>query len=162
MRGQAITAGGPMRRVVAAVVGLACVLAAGSALAAAHRHRHHHAHRVYRAGAYEGQVNQSSPAQSGGLIDFVVDRGQITGLQFTVGTECGSLWAVDEDHAVPTFPVNVDSTGAFSFTGTVGGRFIQLQGTLRGDQAQGTFFQAFTVGQLTCTMGQAASFSATG
>jgi hypothetical protein len=118
-------------------------------------------HLVNRSGTYNGQINQTAPNQYTGHIHFVVRRGKITGLRFTTGTLCGSMWAVDKDHTLPIFPVKITSSGAFSYRGTVSGRVIKLTGKVEGNQAHGTFFQSFPLGQLTCTMGQAAPFTAT-
>jgi hypothetical protein len=117
--------------------------------------------RVNVTGTYNGQINQQVPKPYTGHIHFVVRRGKITGLRFTAGTKCGVLWVVDKDHALPTFPVKITSQGRFSYQGTVAGRLIQLKGMLKGNKAHGTLFQAFPWGQTTCTMGQAASFTAT-
>jgi hypothetical protein len=118
-------------------------------------------HLTNRSGTYNGQINQVQPKKYTGHIHFIVRHGRITALRFTAGTLCGVLWVVDTDHALPTFPLRVTSRGAFSYRGTVGGRQIQLKGKLKGNRAHGTFFQTFPWGGTTCTMGQAASFTAT-
>jgi hypothetical protein len=116
---------------------------------------------VNRSGTYNGQINQTVPKRYTGHIHFVVRRGKITGLRFTTGTLCGTMWAVDKDHALPIFPVKITSRGAFSYKGTVSGRLIKLTGRMKGNRAHGMLFQSFPLGQLTCSMGQAAPFTAT-
>jgi hypothetical protein len=135
-------------------------LGAGSAQGATGQ-RGVQAHQVNRSGTYNGQINQLLPKPYTGHIHFVVRQGKITGLRFTAGTMCGAMWAIDKDHALPTFPVVVKSSGAFSYTGTVAGRLIRLHGRITGHRAHGTFFQAFSTSGLTCSMGQAAVFTAT-
>lgn len=115
---------------------------------------------VNRSGTYNGQITQLSPEAYTGHIHFVVSRGKVTGLRFTAGAVCGVQWVIDQDNALPTFPVRVTSGGAFSYNGTVAGRLIQINGRLTGHTAYGTFFQAFPWGHTTCTMAQPASFTA--
>ncbi len=138
----------------------ATVLGAGSAQAATGQPGTS-SNQVNRSGTYNGQITQLLPRPYTGHIHFVVSRGKITGLRFTAGTMCGTMWAVDKDHALPEFPVKVKPTGAFSYNGTVAGRVIRLGGRITGNKAHGTFFQAFSTSGMTCTMGQAAAFTAT-
>jgi hypothetical protein len=112
------------------------------------------------AGTYNGKINQSQPKPYTGHIHFVVAHGRLTDLRFRAGTLCGVAWAVTSD-SPPNFSVKISSTGSFSFQGTVDGRKIRLNGTLKANKAQGTFFTAFPAGQNTCTMGTAAPFTAT-
>jgi hypothetical protein len=118
-------------------------------------------HMINRSGTYNGQVWQTLPKFNIGHIHFIIRRGTITELRFTVGTLCGPMWGIDKDHALPAFPVRLEPTGAFSYQGTVAGRVIRLQGRIIGNRAHGTFFQSFSTPGLTCTMGHAAAFTAT-
>jgi hypothetical protein len=138
----------------------AAALGTGSAQAAT-GHPRTSPHQVNHSGTYNGQINQTLPKPFAGHIHFVVRRAKITRLRFTTGTMCGATWAVDKDHALSTFLVKVRSSGGFFYKGTVAGRLIRLSGKLNGNKAHGTFFQAFPLGDLTCTMGQAAPFTAT-
>lgn len=137
------------------LLGAACTSALAATTHGAARHL------ANRSGTYNGQIDQVQPKKYTGHIHFIVRRGRIAALRFTAGTLCGVLWVVDKDHSLPTFPLKVTSHGAFSYRGTVGGRLIELRGRLKGNQARGTFFQTFPWGQMMCTMGQAASFTAT-
>jgi hypothetical protein len=114
------------------------------------------------AGTYNGLIAQSQPKSFTGHIHFVVSNGKLTDLKFTVGAICGVVWLEDKDHSVPSFPVKIGSAGTFAYRGTVGGRQIRLKGAIKANKATGTFFTAFSLSKQTrCTMGQAASFSAT-
>lgn len=119
------------------------------------------AQRPNLAGTYNGQINQLQPKAYTGHIHFVVSHGRLSGLRFSTGTLCGLVWVVDTDHNLGTLSMRVGSDGAFSYQGTVAGRQIRLRGTFKGKRARGTFFTAFPWGQSTCTMGEAASFTAT-
>jgi hypothetical protein len=118
-------------------------------------------HRVNRSGTYNGAISQLLPHSYTGHIHFIVRGGKLTELRFTAGTTCGAMWAIDKDHAVPDFPVRLRPTGASSYSGTVAGRVIRLDGRIIGNRAIGTFFQSFSASGLACTMGQAAAFTAT-
>jgi hypothetical protein len=154
--------GAARRRVI--VLSLATLmvtmLGAGSAQAAAGKARSIPAPVNY-SGTYNGQIKQVVPKAYTGHIHFIVRRGKITRLRFTVGTMCGTMWAVDQDHALLSFLLKLKPTGAFAYKGTVAGRFVRLRGKITGNKAHGTFFQAFPLGALTCTMGQAAPFTVT-
>ena len=145
--------------VLAAVVSL--LGASGASAQAATIGSGSSASRANFSGTYNGQIDQRLPKAYTGHIHFVVSHGKITGLRFTAGALCGVIWVVVKDHKLPTFPLKVKSNGAFSYKGTVAGRLLRLRGTLRGNRAHGTFFQAFAWGQSTCTMGQPAAFTAT-
>lgn len=140
---------------LSAAVIAASVLGAGSAQAATS------AGAVNRSGTYNGQIWQTLPKFYIGHIHFVVSGGKIFDLRFTAGTMCGSLWAIDSDHAIPEFPLTLKPQGGFSYQGTVGGRVLRLRGRILGNRATGKFFQSFAMSALTCTMGQAAAFTAT-
>lgn len=133
---------------------------AGSAQAATTQHGSK-AGRANVAGTYNGRIDQLLPKLFTGHIHFVIGHGRLTALKFTAGTLCGVMWASDTDRAVPSFSVRIRSGGSFSYKGKVGGRTIRLRGAVSRNKAHGTFFQAFPTGSLTCTMVQAASFTAT-
>jgi hypothetical protein len=162
MSGARLIGKATMRGVVAlsAAALAAAGLGAGSGQAATGSPRSS-THQLNRSGTYNGRISQLMPQAYTGHIHFVVRQGKITDLRFTAGTMCGAMWAIDKDHAVPDFPVALDSTGAFSYQGTVAGRAIRIRGTIIGNRALGTFFQAFSSSGLACTMGQAAAFTAT-
>ena len=119
---------------------------------------------INRGGTYNGHIWQILPAPPNlyiGHIHFVVSGGKIFDLRFTAKTMCGTMSAIDKDHALPEFPLALRPSGAFSYSGTVAGRVLRLGGRITGNKAHGTFFQAFSTSGMTCTMGQAAAFTAT-
>lgn len=158
MRGQGVTEKAGRRRLVAftAAALAACVLGAGSAQAATAGPG-----VINRSGTYNGTIWQTLPRFYVGHIHFIVSGGKIFDLRFTAGTVCGSMWAIDSDHAIPEFPLALKPTGAFAYQGTIASRVIRLRGKISGNRARGTFFQAFSAAALTCTMGQPAAFTAT-
>jgi hypothetical protein len=159
MSGARLIAGATRRVVVvlSAAALAATVLGAGSAQAATGSP----AQQVNRSGTYNGQISQLLPQAYTGHIHFVIRRGKISDLRFTAGTMCGAMWAIDKDHALPEFSLQLQPTGAFSYHGTIVGRVIRLRGRIIGNKAVGTFFQSFSASGLACTMGQAAAFTAT-
>lgn len=116
---------------------------------------------VNRSGTYNGEIWQTLPKFYMGHIHFIVSAGKVFDLRFTTGTICGSMWAIDSDHAVPEFPLALGRTGAFAYQGTIGGRVLQLRGKIVGNRAVGKFFQSFSTAALSCTMGEPAAFTAT-
>jgi hypothetical protein len=116
---------------------------------------------VNRAGTYNGEIWQTLPKFHIGHIHFIISGGKIFDLRFTAGTMCGSMWAIDSDHAIPEFPLALKPMGSFSYQGTVAGRVLRLSGKISGNRAQGTFFQSFALSAVSCTMGQPAVFTAT-
>lgn len=116
---------------------------------------------INRSGTYNGQIWQTLPRFYMGHIHFIVSGGKIFDVQFTAGTLCGSMWAIDSDHAIPEFPLALKPTGVFAYRGTVAGRLIRLHGKIVSNRAVGTFFQSFSTAGLNCTMGQPAAFTAT-
>ena len=143
--------------VVVAVVA-AIGTAAGVAQAA---QRPHHARRPALAGSYSGHIRQLVPEPYRGQIGFVVRHGKIISLTFTVRAGCNGLSVVDTDHALPSLPVRVRRSGAFSFTGTVAHRLIRFSGVVHRRRARGKFFQSFPWGQESCSMVAPATFVAT-
>src|SRR5579859_1701075 len=74
---------------------------------------------VNRAGTYNGEIWQTLPKFYIGHIHFIISGGKIFDLRFTAGTMCGSMWAIDSDHAIPEFPLALRPRGTFSYQGTV-------------------------------------------
>lgn len=114
----------------------------------------------YRPGTFAGQVAQRAPRSFTGKIQFTVRRGALSALNFTAGALCGGLWVTELD-SLPQLTIPIGSHGGFFFDGTIHGRQIRLYGTLKGDRATGKLFQSFMWGNVPCSMGQAASFTAT-
>jgi hypothetical protein len=114
---------------------------------------------AYKLGSYTGAVHQTAPQAYTGKIGFTVHRQTITALSFTVGVVCQALQVTDQD-LLTHFSTKVLHTGAFSYSGTMKGRHIRLQGKLKDGRATGTFFQSFVSGSLHCSMSQPAAFTA--
>ena len=109
--------------------------------------------RAYVGGVYSSTVRQTVPRSYEGTISFRIHDRKLTKLRFTVTMVCAKVLIAQVQSPPSALEIPVARDGSFSYTGTVSGTTVQLQGALRGHRARGMFFESFrTAPGHTCTM----------
>lgn len=114
---------------------------------------------AYRGGLYTGTVSQLVPKPYAGTISFKVHKGRLTKLTFNVTMVCAKVLIAQVQSPPSSIAVSVTRNGTFSYSGTVSGTDLQLQGAFHGNRVHGSFFESFqTSPGSTCTMLAPAQF----